>query len=447
MSDLWPRVPLDQLVTKIGSGATPKGGNSAYKSVGIAFIRSMNVIFFGFKRDGLVYLDDAQADALRNVEVKANDVLLNITGASIGRVTLAPKDMEGARVNQHVCIIRPNGALDPRYVNAYLSSSEMQQRIWADNYGVTRQALTKQQISSFEIPLAPLPEQIRIADKLDSVLARVDACRDRLDRLPALLKRFRQSILAAANSGRLTADWRRERGQGAEVEYAQAKLSSVATSRLGKMLDKAKNTGSLTPYLRNVNVRWHTFDLGDIQEMRVESSELGELFVQNGDLLVCEGGEPGRCAIWQSGNDRFVFQKALHRVRPDPTKLDPAWLAHSLKFAADNKTLDDLFTGTTIRHLTGVALANFTFALPAIDEQHEIVRRVKTLFAFADRLEARYTAARQRVEQLTPALLAKAFRGELVPQDPDDEPASELLNRLAASRAAAPQAKRGRAAS
>jgi hypothetical protein len=114
----------------------------------------------------------------------------------------------------------------------------------------------------------------------------------------------------------------------------------------------------------------------------------------------------------------------------------PEWLCYSLKDAADAGRLADLFTGTTIKHLTGVALGHFEFVLPPFREQSEIVRRVEALFAYADRLEARYTTARAQVECLTSALLSKAFRGELVPQDPNDEPASVLLERIRVARAA-----------
>jgi type I restriction enzyme S subunit len=107
VSRAWPLVRLEELATKVGSGATPKGGEAAYAGTGVPFIRSMNVVFFGFKREGLAYLDERQAAGLENVEVRSGDILLNITGASIGRVTIAPSDMDGARVNQHVCIIRP----------------------------------------------------------------------------------------------------------------------------------------------------------------------------------------------------------------------------------------------------------------------------------------------------------------------------------------------------
>src|SRR5262249_45536806 len=113
----------------------------------------------------------------------------------------------------------------------------------------------------------------------------------------------------------------------------------------------------------------------------------------------------------------------------------PGWLCYSLKDAADAGRLADLFTGTTIKHLTGVALGHFEFVLPPLCEQNEIIRRVEALFAYADRLEVCYTAARAQVERLIPALLAKAFRGELVPQDPNDEPASVLLERIRTARA------------
>jgi type I restriction enzyme S subunit len=392
----------------------------------------MNVVFFGFKRDGLAFIDEYQASALDGATVRAHDILLNITGASIGRVTLAPQDMDGARVNQHVCIIRPNSSIDSRYLRAYLSSPALQSKIWADNTGTTRQALTKQQILGFEIPIAPLAEQRRIADKLDTVLARVDAVNDRLSRVLPLLKRFRQSVLAAATSGRLMKEWRLQAELDLDDGYATCRLSEVATSRLGKMLDKQKNTGVETTYLRNINVRWFGFDLSDLQTLRIEPDERESLRVLDGDVLICEGGEPGRCAVWRSGATDTVFQKALHRVRPDPEKVLPEWIAYCIKWLCDSGKLNDLFTGTTIKHLTGISLSKVVLPMPPLTEQAEIVRRVELLFAYADRLEGRLKVVQNATARLTPALLAKAFRGELVPQDPDDEPASKLLRGLRA---------------
>ena len=210
------------------------------------------------------------------------------------------------------------------------------------------------------------------------------------------------------------------------------------------MLDKKKNTGTLVKYIRNVNVRWFSFDLSDLLSIRIEPHEVQTLSIQDGDVLICEGGEPGRCAVWREGSTDLVFQKAIHRARLDSKLLLPEWLAFCLKHQSNTGEIEDFFTGTTIKHLTGVSLAKLLIPVPPIEEQCEIVRRVEKLFAFADRLEERLSQAQEAVQKLTPALLAKAFRGELVPQDPNDEPASELLKRLQESRANDTKTRRAR---
>ncbi len=166
--------PLKSLATKIGSGATPAGGRESYFSEGIPLIRSMNVHFRGFDRTGIVFLSEEQADKLANVVVQPDDVLLNITGASIGRVTTAPPEMAGARVNQHVTIIRPTAELLPRFLAMFLASPAVQQMINDVQVGATRQALTKGMIEQFIIPLPPLAGQKRIVTKVDKLMALCD---------------------------------------------------------------------------------------------------------------------------------------------------------------------------------------------------------------------------------------------------------------------------------
>ena len=170
----WPQKPLKSLATKIGSGATPAGGRESYFTEGIPLIRSMNVHFAGFEPKGLVFLSDAQAQQLANVTVQTGDVLLNITGASIGRVTTAPSEMAGARVNQHVAIIRPTTELDPPFLAKFLASPAIQKMIDDVQVGATREALTKGMIEQFQIPLPPLAEQKRIVAKVDELMALCD---------------------------------------------------------------------------------------------------------------------------------------------------------------------------------------------------------------------------------------------------------------------------------
>jgi type I restriction enzyme S subunit len=169
-----PRAKLGTLATKIGSGATPSGGRQAYAQSGTPLIRSMNVHFRGFASAGLVYLNESQAAKLSGATVEDGDVLLNITGASIGRVTTAPSEMAGARVNQHVMIIRPKPQLHSRFLAMFLASPTVQNLIESIQVGATREALTKGMVSSFEIPLPPLAEQKRIVAKVEELLALCD---------------------------------------------------------------------------------------------------------------------------------------------------------------------------------------------------------------------------------------------------------------------------------
>ena len=324
-----------------------------------------------------------------------------------------------------------NEGLNARFYQYYFRSSKFRSALCADVTGVGG-SLTRAQpkkAATIAVPVAPINEQRRIADKLDRVLARIDSANEHLSRVAPLIKRFRQSVLSAATSGRLTRDLYPD-----NRNYERLPLGKLASTRLGKMLDKKKNTGALVKYIRNVNVRWFSFDLSDLLSIRIEPHEVQSLAIQDGDVLICEGGEPGRCSVWREGPTDLVFQKAIHRARVDSKRLLPEWLAFCLKHQSNTGEIEDFFTGTTIKHLTGVSLAKLLIPVPPIDEQSEIVRRVEKLFAFADRLEERLTQAQAAVQKLTPALLAKAFRGELVPQDPNDEPASELLKRLQESR-------------
>ena len=170
----WQLRPLKALTSKIGSGSTPSGGRDSYFSEGVPLIRSMNIHFVGFNSTGLVFLSNDQAKQLSNVVVEFNDVLLNITGASIGRVTTAPLEMAGARVNQHVTIIRAKPEMCPKFLSNFLASPSVQQMIDGIQVGATRQALTKAMIEQFDVPVPPVAEQKRFVAKVDELMALCD---------------------------------------------------------------------------------------------------------------------------------------------------------------------------------------------------------------------------------------------------------------------------------
>jgi type I restriction enzyme S subunit len=188
-------VQLRDVCVKIGSGATPRGGKEAYKGGATSLIRSQNIYNEGFHRDGLVYIDDDQSAELRNVEVKPNDVLLNITGDSVARCCQVAEDVLPARVNQHVAIIRPQPkSLDARFLRYVLVSHEYQSRLLAlASAGATRPALTKSMIEELDIPSPPLAEQKAIAAVLGALDDKIELNRRMNATLEAMARALFQS--------------------------------------------------------------------------------------------------------------------------------------------------------------------------------------------------------------------------------------------------------------
>jgi len=183
------------------------------------------------------------------------------------------------------------------------------------------------------------------------------------------------------------------------VGWTWARVPEIADVRLGKMLDKAKNRGSLRPYLRNKNVQWFRIDLEDLLELRLEDADLDEYTVRTGDLLICEGGEPGRAAVCGDDVEGIVIQKAIHRVRP-LGGTNPRYLAYLLRADTWSGRLERYFTGATIKHLTGKALASYPIPLPPIEEQHRIVDRIDSTMSLLEQLEANLVVADETQRQL-----------------------------------------------
>ena len=365
-------------------------------------------------------------------------------GATIGRSSILGIR---AATNQACAVGIPRSeATTKEYLYHFLCS---QKEALADaGKGGAQPNISQGVIKGWPFPLAPLPEQKRIADKLDSVLARVDACRERLDGIPTLLKRFRQSVLAAATSGRLTEDWRRSH----RYEH-----SDWRDEVFGQLIVEMRNGLSPRPsdhppgvkILRISAVRPGKVDFEDYRYLDCDPKTQQRYALLQDDLLFTRYNGSldfvGVCARVATIRDGYVYPDKLIRVRTDTQLAAPEFIEIAFRSHNVRKQVEEFVKSSAgQKGISGGDLKRTKLALPPLPEQHEIVRRVETLFAFADRLEARCTAARKQVGQLTPALLAKAFRGELVPQDPNDEPAAELLKRLAASRGDAPRARRGR---
>lgn len=477
----WKWVRLNALLQKIGAGSTPLGGREVYVSSGVKFLRSQNVWNDGLRLDGVAFIKPETHARMGGTVVLPNDLLFNITGASIGRCATVPADFDEANVSQHVTIIRTVlPALNP-FLHKVLVSRHVQQTVMDVQVGVSREGLSIAKLGQFLIPLPPLAEQSRIVARVEELMRLCDALETKkqfdttqhaqlvqtllgtltdsttpeelaaawqrvathfdllLDR-PEAVDALEQTILQLAVRGllvpqdptdepasvllqriraekdQLIAEGKIKRSKSpsqiAESEkpfripptWKWVRLGEIADSRLGKMLDKAKNSGNRYPYLRNTNVQWHYIDLSDIKEISLEDFELEEFRLRQGDLLICEGGYPGRCAIWNESTKEMYFQKALHRVRLFGD-IPAEFLTFSLESDSRSGALEKYFTGATIKHFVGQALESYVVPLPPSAELTRIVYRVQSLRRLCAALRQHLTVSHTTQAHLAAAMV------------------------------------------
>ncbi len=199
----WEVKKLKYLVSKVGSGVTPKGGASIYQLSGIPLLRSQNIHFNGLKMDDVAYISEEIHDAMANSKVQAGDVLLNITGTSIGRCFYADEHLGEANVNQHVCIVRPKNKVTTKYLYFVLRSNLGQEQINAEQTGSGREGLNFEALNKFLIPYISLQEQVAIIHHIETETARIDAKIAKTQRIIELQKEYRTALISEVVTGKI----------------------------------------------------------------------------------------------------------------------------------------------------------------------------------------------------------------------------------------------------
>ena len=272
--------------------------------------------------------------------------------------------------------------------------------IYALGKGSAQKNLDIREFGNIPIPIPPLPEQKRIVAKIDAAFEKIDKLKANAERNLANAKDLFQSALDEA--------------MRPKPGWVEKRLGEVCDSVLGKMLDRMKNRGRPEKYLRNVNVRWGSFDLSNLLEMGFEEDEQERFGLRRGDLVMCEGGEPGRCAVWTGVPAKMKFQKALHRIRC-PKELNPYFLYYQFRAQAGAGVLQKYFDGrdATIKHLTGKLLKTVLLFFPSLAEQKEIIKRLDFLAEKTKLLEHHYTRQIADCAEMRQSVLREAFEGRL----------------------------------
>ena len=206
-------------------------------------------------------------------------------------------------------------------------------------------------------------------------------------------------------------------------------INDIAESLLGKTLDKSKDKGVPKEYLCAINVQWGRFDFSILKSFLIGENEFQRYSVKQGDLMVCEGGDVGRCAIWEENEREMYYQNALHRIRCE-YGISNYFLQYALWYYKLNGTIDYLCKGVTIKHFTQTTMSKLAIPLPPSNEQKRIVDEIQRLFSIIDKVEERKDKLQLTIRQTKSKILDLAIHGKLVPQDPTDEPTTELLKRI-----------------
>lgn len=465
LPDGWTSAQLkDGLIIDVQTGFACGQNNRAGE--GIAHLRPMNVNADGQIDLSIIkYVPETRADRDERL-LRQSDVLFNNTNSPelVGKTSYYNLP-EPRAFSNHMTRLR----CDQRILAPLFCAIALHQK-WREGYfravcshHVSQSSVSRNILLETPILLPPLGEQKRIVAKVEQLLARVNAARERLAKVPEILKHFRQSVLAAACSGRLTADWRNNHP---EVEPASVFLKRIAKDYKGKTAsshysysmdnDIPKswslcNLGTLTELItKGASPNWQGINYVDkgILFVTSENVGLGHLILENkkfveekfnqiqkrsilkrGDILTnIVGASIGRTTIFDL-DEKANINQAVSLIRLK-NKMSSNYILTVLNSPAIVDFMNSTKVDVARANLSLKDVASFPIPLPPITEQQEIVHRVEALFKIADQIEERYQKARAYVDKLTRSILAKAFRGELVFQDPDDEPASELLKRI-----------------
>ena len=373
--------------------------------------------------------------------LQKGDILWNSTGTgTIGRATIYQglPGYEKAVVDSHVTIVRAKN-YNQKLLHYWIMSPLIQSKIDRMHAGSTNQVeLSKSEILKTALPLPPLNEQKRIVAKIEALQARSQSVKEELEAIRPLLDQFRQSVLAAAFRGDLTADWREKNGK---ITWEKTTLEKVIEGK-PKNGYSPKAVDYSTP-VKTLSLSATTSGKFKPEHFKYINKDIEEdsyLWLKPGDILIQRSNSleyVGTSAIYTGKIKDFIYPDLMMKVQVIEEIASPEFINYVISAPNTKEYFKENATGTAgnMPKINQKTVMNVPVDLPPLEEQQEIICRIESLFKIADTIEKQYQQAEADLETLNQSILAKAFRGELVPQDPNDEPASVLLERIREERA------------
>lgn len=405
----WACCKLGDLTTRVGSGITPTGGQRVYTKEGRPFLRSQNVGWGTLVLDDLAFITDDIHASFAASELQEGDVLLNITGASIGRSAVADARVAGGNVNQHVCEIRTDHeSLAPKYLNCYLLSATGQRQIDSFQAGGNRQGLNYGQIRSFLIPAPPLAEQRAIAGALSDV----DGLLGALEKLIAKKRAIKQAVMQQLLTGKtrlpgFTGKWETKRVAEVIAQY----FCGPSPTCEERNIEGTEEWGVLKT---TAATKEHGWDWRKHKVLPRAFWGLGHLKAQIGDVIITKAGPRHRVGVaaWVDHiPERIIVSGKMIGLRPDPKKAVPLMLAAALHSRHTQQFLDQRTTGMAESQVNfeNSALLDAPIELPSIEEQQDIAAVLSDMDAEIAALERR----RDKTKQIKQGMMQQLLTGRI----------------------------------
>ncbi len=394
----WRRVAIGEIAEVKGGKRVPKGSKLQDEQTAHPYISVADFTDSGsVSTENMRYLSSDVFRLIKNYTISADDLYISIAG-TIGKCGIIPPSLDGANLTENACKLVFRPGICKEFVYYFTQSESFISQALSSTRTAAQPKLALERLKGIRLDVPPLPEQQRIVAILDEAFAAIATAKanaeKNLQNARAVFERHLESTFSTGGKG-----WR------------ESSVSELAEHSLGKMLDKVKNRGTMKPYLRNINVRWFTFDLSDLLEMPFLESETSRYSVRKGDVVICEGGYPGRAAIWMA-DEPIHFQKALHRVRFTEAE-HRSWFLYYIYSQERSGALRRHFTGTGIQHFTGEALAKLQVPVPPKSDVQRLVATFESLQSETLRLESIYRRKLAALDELKKSLLHRAFNGDL----------------------------------
>lgn len=374
--------------------------------------------------------------------IRSGDTLFSTVRTYLKNIAAVPDELNGELTSTGVAILRPGDAVDAGYLFRWACSDDFVGALSSAQDGTMYPAVSDRDVAAASIPLAPLPEQRRIVAKIDSLTGKSRRARDHLDHIPRLVEKYKQAVLAAALRGELTREWREANRAEAWQSITLGAAVTIASGQTPKGIEERLSAQGEVPWFK-VSSMNEPDNLAGLRTSQFKLSQqdaraLGLRIVSAGSIAFPKRGgaiatNKKRKLLVAGALDLNLMVLTANRISADFLW----WWMQKLDLAT-------ISNGSNVPQINNGDVAPLPIDVPSAPEQAEIARVLHITFSWIDRLAAEATSARRLSDRLDQAVLAKAFRGELVPQDPADEPASVLLERIRAEREALPKTRRGR---